>query len=477
MNIRLLKEFRILRLPLAATILLTVVPPLIWGSDAIPWMAYAFGAGCLIMAALSFGVEFQNRTLGLLLTAPVSREKIWGEKMLVLGACLACALVAGLLTVWVMIPVADFRQFPWLAVCALPFAAFCTAPLHVLFYRNTLVGILGSAALPVLPLGLVAGIGAWLFPERSVEVPVRITAVLYCLLGVWCGFEKFKTLQILDAHTQEIALPAKLEDFFERPIRRLSAAWTGPFASLVKKELRLQKINFLLAPVFLLIAVVATALHPFKPEVGEGIMLADVLLYVVLIPIISPAVAFAEERTWGMAQWHLSLPPSARRQWAAKLLVILFINLVLGILLPIAVFPLSQKLMGFPYSFGHLEDLANPGFAMIYSLVTVVSFFAASISPNTLRAMISSIGLIILSLALIMGTGRTADDYFRTAGVAYDPMPGLILSLGFILFLLHLSYLNFRVPDLSRLRILLQTGIFITFTTLLTLLALFLAKH
>lgn len=479
MNTRLLKEFRILWLPLAATLLLIVVPCLIWGSDSLPWQIYPFGAGCVIMAALSFGAEFQNRTLGQLLTQPVSREKIWGEKMLVLAACLLCALVTGLLTVWFVVPVADLRQVPWLVVCALPVAAFCSAPLNVLFYRNTLVGIIASVALPVLPLGLVAGIGAWLFPERSVEVPLQITAVLYCLLCAWLGFEKFKTLQHLDAHTQEVGLPAKLEDFFERPIRRLSAAWTGPFASLVKKELHLQKIIFLFAAMFLLVAVVATALHPFKPGVAEGILLADVVLFIALVPIISPAVAFAEERTWGMAQWHLSLPPSARRQWTAKLLVILAINFFLGLLLPVAMILVIRRLMGSPheYNLNHLDDFTNSSCLMMYSLVTFVSFFAASLSSNTIRAMFSSIGLFILCLVLIMVTGRTADNYFRTAAVAYVPMPALVVGLVFVLFVLRLSYLNFRVPDLSRLRVLLQTGLFLTLTCLLALFALFFAQN
>src|SRR3982074_2047968 len=134
MNTRLLKEFRILRLPLAATLLLIVVPCLIWGSDSLPWQIFAFGLGCVLMAALPFGVEFQNRTLGLLLTGPVSREKIWGEKMAVLAACLLCALVTGLLTVWFVVPVADLHQVPWLVVCALPVASYCTAPFHVLLY-------------------------------------------------------------------------------------------------------------------------------------------------------------------------------------------------------------------------------------------------------------------------------------------------------------------------------------------------------
>src|SRR5436190_1759025 len=44
----------------------------------------AFCGGVVLMAALPFGLEFQNRTLPLLLAQPISRSRLWMEKMLAL---------------------------------------------------------------------------------------------------------------------------------------------------------------------------------------------------------------------------------------------------------------------------------------------------------------------------------------------------------------------------------------------------------
>ncbi len=45
----------------------------------------AFGFGCLLMGATAFGVEFDQRTIGSLLTQPISRSTIYREKLVVVA--------------------------------------------------------------------------------------------------------------------------------------------------------------------------------------------------------------------------------------------------------------------------------------------------------------------------------------------------------------------------------------------------------
>ena len=73
----------------------------------------------------------------------------------------------------------------------------------------------------------------------------------------------------------ELSLPAGLEAFFVRPLTRASSGFRGPFATLLKKEFRLQQISFLLAGVFLLFAVVGACLIKRYPNLGGGIVAAD----------------------------------------------------------------------------------------------------------------------------------------------------------------------------------------------------------
>src|SRR5260221_10863649 len=131
MNTRNLKESRDL-LPFAgATVLLIVMPCVIWRrqTEAVGALgSFAFGLGCAIMGGVSFGNEFQRRTFSMLLSQPIPRAVIWREKMLVLGASLLLALAAIWACLWFFVP----RGWADLdAVLLLPLVglcAFCGAP-------------------------------------------------------------------------------------------------------------------------------------------------------------------------------------------------------------------------------------------------------------------------------------------------------------------------------------------------------------
>src|SRR6266404_2824933 len=59
--------------------------------------SFALFTSLILMAALSFGTEYQQRTLPLLLSQPVERSRLWKEKMLVefgaIAAITLCLLV------------------------------------------------------------------------------------------------------------------------------------------------------------------------------------------------------------------------------------------------------------------------------------------------------------------------------------------------------------------------------------------------
>ena len=126
--------------------------------------------------------------------------------------------------------------------------------------------------------------------------------------------------------------------FSWRPLTKVSSRFRGPFATLLKKEFRLQQIGFLLAGVFILIAVAGFCLAKRHREVASRIVGGDIFLYVLILPLIAGAISVAEEKGWGIAEWHLTLPPSALKQWSAKMLATLSTSLVLGLLLPAALF-------------------------------------------------------------------------------------------------------------------------------------------
>src|SRR5437870_1669216 len=98
-NTRILKETRMLFWPWCLVMAVGVLRLAGIRSDAHhpPYMdvgnvsAFAFFIGFPFLIALSFGEEFQQRTLATLLTQPLSRLHIWREKLVVLLAAIISA--------------------------------------------------------------------------------------------------------------------------------------------------------------------------------------------------------------------------------------------------------------------------------------------------------------------------------------------------------------------------------------------------
>src|ERR1041385_8265549 len=94
MSPRLTKEFRSLLLPWSTVALVGIVPACLQALLRATWndagefldfcATFIFFGGTALLAAMSFGTEFQQRTAPLLLSQPVERARLWREKLLVL---------------------------------------------------------------------------------------------------------------------------------------------------------------------------------------------------------------------------------------------------------------------------------------------------------------------------------------------------------------------------------------------------------
>ena len=252
MNARLMKETRGLLPMLAGTLPLIVVPQLIWPLSGFGY--FALGVACVVMAGSSFGTEFQHRTLALLLSQPIPRSVLWRDKMIVLGAGMATSLAVLLGCLALSRPVMDGSN--WLALGLIPLCAFCGAPFWTLSLRHGIGGMVAAAGAPCAILAVYALVTEQLGGEQPAALVTGVVCVLliYCPLVYWLGYAKFKRLEVVDAPSRELGLPAGLEAFFVRPLTRVSARFRGPFATLLKKEFRLQQVSFLLAGLFVLIA-------------------------------------------------------------------------------------------------------------------------------------------------------------------------------------------------------------------------------
>jgi ABC-type transport system involved in multi-copper enzyme maturation permease subunit len=484
MNTRLIKETRDLLPIFAGTLPLIVVPQLIWPPAGFG--CFALGVACVLMAGNSFGSEFQHRTLSLLLSQPIARSVVWREKMLVLGTGMLASLVALLVCLAVRRPVIDGQD--WLVLALVPLCAFCGAPCWTLSLRHGIGGMVAAVAVPCSILAVIALVTQQLGGDLTDALFATCLALLliYCALVYWLGYATFKRLEAVEASARELSLPVGLEAFFVRPLTRASSGFRGPFATLLKKEFRLQQISFLLAGMFVLFAVVGACLIKRYPNLGEGIVGADCFIYALILPLIAGATSVAEEKGWGITEWHLTLPPSALKQWSAKMLAALSTSLVLGLVLPIATFLAGLALFGQLGARGSLpsapEILCWPLGSL---LLTSVAIYAASISTSTLRAILGTVGIAVAAYAVcfLVGVasvkasrGLVSSTYLSSPGPHVIPLllaGGLFFMLCVVQWFAWSNYRRYRVPARKIVAQVIAILICVGLTTLVLLLTYF----
>ena len=360
----------------------------------------------------------------------------------------------------------------WSALVLIPLCAFCGAPYWTLRLRHGIGGMAFAAAAPGCILGFTALAAEWL----SVDVEVGIGAgilliILYCAVVYWRGYASFQRLQAMDGPSRELSLPAGLEAVFTRPLAKVASRFRGPFATLLQKELRLQQISFLLVGLFTLIAVVGFCLIKQHRGLAEGIVGGDFMIYVLVLPLIAGATSLAEEKGWGIAEWHLTLPPSALKQWSAKMLATLSTSLTLGLLLPSALFLAGAALLGElgtggnPPSAHQIWQICGQicGWVLGQLLLTSVAVYTASFSRSTLRAILAAFAISATGFGVFLLTANWMDKSLRRLVAAYYiPREDVVLPVlcgGLVLMLCltqWLAWSNFRSSGPSVRRVVVQ---------------------
>src|SRR5260370_12104433 len=346
MNQIIRKEFRSLLRMVGATPVVVVSPFLMLpDSGGLEMGTLVFILFCAAMGASSFGNEFQWRTMPQLLAQPVARRRIWFEKLLALGlaifvAILLCLIVPTLIfflyvwnlgSVWPILNSETwntiFRLFAKFIIISL--CGFCTTPYLALLARNTVGGLVFSF---VIPLFILVAISFW---EPFMMLPgtrrIYLVYIGYSALFYWLGYRKFLNLQVTEGIDQSIRLPRTVENAFAAPFRAMFFGHSGPIASLIKKEFRLQQISFVIAALFCLLVLAACWVSRSNRDAANLVMVLWLPLLTFMLPLLVGALAMVEEKAWALAECHLTLPASTQKQWLVKSAVTLSTSLALGI--------------------------------------------------------------------------------------------------------------------------------------------------
>jgi hypothetical protein len=245
------------------------------------------------------------------------------------------------------------------------------------------------------------------FPQAIATRSMAAVLVLgYAGVMLWLGRRTLARFQVTGGLAEDDLLMAGPDV--------MPVAWAGWFRcrstglvlNLIRKELRLLRPLWLIAPLAL-VGWMYVSLLANKTKYGSLPAVAFATAVTPLLAILAGTLSLGEERSSGMHSWHMTLPVSARRQWLIKMCTALFAGLVCAVLLPISVL----NLFGPP---SMVVDTQNGmEWALMVLLVSLASFWCACAVSGTVRAalwLLPTMGSLLLAARFGDWVGSRATD-------------------------------------------------------------------
>jgi hypothetical protein len=424
MNPQLEKEFRAILLPWCLALVIAVVIPqanflvvrqIIDGGPFVNFVqgltGFAFLASLLAIAAIPYGIEFQFRTLPLLLSQPMRRDQIWRYKVIVSCVGIASALLVLAVTTFGMQTVvspafrtgvakpADTMSVLEIELTALSLLlpTIGSATFWTLIARSTLGGMVFTALSELLYFGILAFIAERVFGlQNAGGTPMFVIAGF--VYGVsFFGlsrrqFSRFEMRQVLSDVLGSKSLAGQ----------GLRVAWlrcqpSSGWLNLIRKEIQLQRPLLIIAAILCALWAVASVfplVQPGSSAFSEVIFALTIGFYLPLMSMLAGCISLGEEKNLGINAWQLSLPISARRQWTIKLLVSLSAWLILGVLLPFGLASLGAAVSKLQF-YKEMELQSWLGLSLFMTCVFAFSFWAMTLFSDTVRAVIGGIAIVV----------------------------------------------------------------------------------
>ena len=366
---------------------------------------FSCSAIAVFIALNSFGAEISSGTFSMLLAQPMSRQRIWRTKTLLLAATL---LIGGFL--WCLVLYLRFETFThprglggfwdiflgtWLFLLAVYSGALWT----VLLFRQMAAAFWFTLLTPGAIVMFIAG----LWPEKysSACEPVVIAAVLiYAVAGIWFARRLFLQAQDVQWTGGAIAMP-KVRVLARFKLGSGAYRRWRPRTALLIKELQLHQSQFVIAGVLALVhlGVIATRkLGHFSMNSSLEFILETFWGLWLVMPMLVGAAAVAEERKMGTLESQLCLPAKHRTLFAVKFSVVLFLSVLLGVVMPLwlegsRIFPDVHFKFNIFYEFlGPFVDQIDRWLPLlilagIAAAIGAISFYASTFTRNTLQAL------------------------------------------------------------------------------------------
>lgn len=458
-----IKEIRALFPTYAAALVTIVVGSFGQGYTLIAAGLLAFVFGSIALGAQSFGHEYSHRTLGLLLSQPSDRRRVFFYKLAVLVAML---LTLTAVTLLMFRDVIQRAASPHTEPSMLILAAACglfIAPWLTLVSRNTLAAVVFTIAIPgLLAVGSDLAGAAIYGIENSGQIDRFKTLVFWpgmvtiCAIGSVASWRRFMRLEVIEGHGPAMQLPEWLRGRSEA----MADAPSRPrhfVLMLLAKELRLQQMAFVVAALFTVGWLAMTAFERWGPDPQRLPLNSLAMLYGCVVAMLIGAMASAEERQLGTAEWHLLLPMPAWQQWAIKSGVALGLAVLLAVVLPAA-------LRYFSPAGDDIHQVARAWrkTAGIVVVLASVSLYLSTLCTSGVRALALTFPTIVAAFLYVETVATTIGRAifllvypvgWRSFLRPVDPsLVFLAIGGGLVALLLCLAFRNHRWADRSTAR-------------------------
>lgn len=464
---RVWKEARTISYPWAIMAAVCLMP-FFWRthpSDAAWVWVFAMSLGAVFMGAASFGSEFSDGTITLLLSQPISRSRLWFEKMFVL----TIALVPFFLLLPRTSAVLQNGPHAWLVVY-LPLMGLLSAPYLALLTRNRIGTIVFSVLIPALGWIGISACGYLLheaggFQPETFDIAYRTVGQLgfaamasYTVGCALAGLWRFQRLELAGQPADQVMLGDSLERVIGRICSLIFPSRSSLTAVLIHKELRLQQTICFLAVLFCVIQAAVLALILWVPlNNRELYFYFPIVILTALTPILIGAHCIAEERNLQTHLWHLTVPASACRQWLTKLATVFPLSALIGVILPAAWLQIGHFFTSAIPGFGPVSLEGSLSIFAIQFFLTTLAVYSSSASSNTLQAAILATGLSMLFAAGFLFSNELRHGL--NMGSWSEPKHPVLLMYGSIamllisVFLTLFAYENFRWSAIDRRRV------------------------
>ncbi len=420
-----MKEFRALWVPWLACLAVMAACALAGGEwSTIP----VYFLGAMALGALSMGHEYSHRTLTLLLSQPVRRGRVFGQKQGVLAALLLTLFIAaGFLMSYATGRTATGHSSQRTAALVLPVVyGLLLAPCLTMLCRSAIAGTVFSLAIPGLlfiagELVALTKYGSHAEAERFSMAAMWGGALAVCAVGGVMGWWTFMRLEATEGRGTEIRLPRWLR------LSRAVSASPGltrhhPVWLLVKKELRLQQMALTISGLYMATWAGLVVMRYLAPDLELDFFNSVTVFYSGLIALLIGALACAEERQMGTLECQVLLPMATWKQWGVKVAAVVGLSMILALGLPLVL----TGGIAWPPPEAH-GPFALAVTAIPIVLLTIGGLYVSSLCTSGLWALLMSLPALWGAVLLV---GLLAYPMKRVAFFVMSHVPALVIPQG-----------------------------------------------